>query len=400
MKKKNTAANLGLSLILLVTSLSNIKCQDSHVAISEPINKNTEAEKPRGLDKDTATNLPEIPVDIYIVRKQNLVKNLEVNGIFKALKDEQIVPQVSGRIEDLYISDGKFVRQDSILLKINGDLYEAELRIAEENFKKSLVEYGERTIYSSVNSEYNRNHSVRDVSNLQNGENINDIDAKKLFMEYDRNEIYAITTGLNRNRLLLKIARINMEHTAIRAPFDGYIADLEAFEGGRVKAQMPILRLVSLDPIGVDVDVLEKELVLLREGTKVRVWPVNFSDYESPGTIKSISPVIDAEKGTVKMSLTVDNKKLVIKPGMLAKIRIEYKDHGRRLLVPKEAVLKRDGRLVVFVYSGGKAEWRYIQKGLENDKFVEIKEGVALGDSVTVSGHFYLSHQARIRLSR
>jgi HlyD family secretion protein len=67
-----------------------------------------------------------------------------------------------------------------------------------------------------------------------------------------------------------------------------------------------------------------------------------------------------------------------------------------RLVVPTESVLVRQGRDLVFVIEGGRAQWTYVTTGRRSGDFVEIIEPLAPGDSVAVSGHHSLSHDARI----
>jgi len=88
-----------------------------------------------------------------------------------------------------------------------------------------------------------------------------------------------------------------------------------------------------------------------------------------------------------------------IKPGMFAQARLDAEIYTNRLLVPKEAILVRDQRKLVFTVEGGLAKWCYVETGFENDDYVEIKSGIAEGDSVIISGHYTLSHDAKIKIT-
>jgi hypothetical protein len=71
--------------------------------------------------------------------------------------------------------------------------------------------------------------------------------------------------------------------------------------------------------------------------------------------------------------------------------------------VPREAILERDRRTMLFVYEDGRAKWRYVTTGLENDRYVEIVENpetemVQAGEIVLTGGHFTLTHDASVRL--
>ena len=82
-----------------------------------------------------------------------------------------------------------------------------------------------------------------------------------------------------------------------------------------------------------------------------------------------------------------------------------------RILVPRTAILERgEGvrRKMLFVYheegEAGRAEWRYVHTGRENDSLVELvpgddpRETVEPGEVVLTDGHHYLAHDTRVRL--
>jgi multidrug efflux pump subunit AcrA (membrane-fusion protein) len=72
-----------------------------------------------------------------------------------------------------------------------------------------------------------------------------------------------------------------------------------------------------------------------------------------------------------------------------------------RLLVPREAILTRDGRPLLFKVQDNRAAWLYVELGRQNDSLIEIKQvlqggSLAEGDRVVVSNHLTLSHDAKI----
>jgi hypothetical protein len=82
---------------------------------------------------------------------------------------------------------------------------------------------------------------------------------------------------------------------------------------------------------------------------------------------------------------------------MFSTVKLETDILTNRLLVPKEALLVRDQRTLVFVAKSGLAKWQYVDGGEENEQYLEIKSGIAVGDTVIVAGHYTLAHDARIR---
>ena len=118
--------------------------------------------------------------------------------------------------------------------------------------------------------------------------------------------------------------------------------------------------------------------------------------------------MVDPQTGNARVTLHVANPGARIKPGMYARVSLSARAFADRVLVPREAILERDDRFIVFVYNPmdedrGRAEWRYVGLGRENDTMVEVvpnEDGsmVEPGEIVLVEGHRYLAHDSLIRL--
>jgi HlyD family secretion protein len=67
-------------------------------------------------------------------------------------------------------------------------------------------------------------------------------------------------------------------------------------------------------------------------------------------------------------------------------------------VVPEDAVLVRQGRDLVFVVEGGRAQWQYVDLGARSGNYVEITEGAQPGDTIAVDGHFALAHDAPVSI--
>ena len=122
------------------------------------------------------------------------------------------------------------------------------------------------------------------------------------------------------------------------------------------------------------------------------------------GRIEAVSPVIDAADKTCGVYVSMDNLSEEIKPGMHAEVEFPTEIFTGRLLVPQQAILVRGGRKLVFAVEGDIAKWRYIEVGLENERFAEVlpgKEpgwGVSAGDTIIVEGHGTLAHDTKVSI--
>ena len=173
---------------------------------------------------------------------------------------------------------------------------------------------------------------------------------------------------------------------------------MEAVPGALARREEPVLTLVALDPIRIRADVLESDLGRVETGARAVVRFPAFGDEPFEGTVRALGAEVDAAKGTGVAWIELPNPDGRIKPGMFADVVLAGAVHDDRLSVPREALLERDRRLMVFKASGGRAEWQYVETGLETRERIEIVSGVAPGDTVLVAGHLTLAHAAPVKV--
>jgi RND family efflux transporter MFP subunit len=238
-----------------------------------------------------------------------------------------------------------------------------------------------------------------------------DDEIEDLAIRAERERIARSTSGLAQARVRVRQAELQLERSRVTAPFGGRIADLKVVEGEYVSAKTELMTVVDLDPIKVEVQVLEAELGFLSEGRRAEVTFAAFPGELFQGSVETINPVVDPGSRTGRVTVLLPNTNGRIKPGMYAEVTLDAEALPDRILVPRSAILERgEGRrrTMLFVYEegvrGGLAKWRYVNTGRENDTHVEIvttgpEQGmVAPGEIVLVDGHHYLAHDTPIRL--
>jgi HlyD family secretion protein len=214
-------------------------------------------------------------------------------------------------------------------------------------------------------------------------------------------------SGLETARVRLRKAQLELQRTRIGAPFAGRVATLKVVPGQFVRAGDELMTVVNLDPIRVEVQVLESEVGFLTPG---RAAKVSFAAFPEPftGKVQTINPVVDGGTRTARATVLVPNPGGRILPGMYARVSLDARRFEDRILVPRSAILERDRRTMLFVFDGqeggrGLAKWRYVTTGMQNDSLVEIvpseeTETVQPGETVLTEGHYTLIHDARVRL--
>ena len=171
-----------------------------------------------------------------------------------------------------------------------------------------------------------------------------------------------------------------------------------------------IATIVDVSSVDVDVQVLESEIAAVARGREASVGFTAFPGETFPGRVVSVNPVVDPLTHVGRVTVRLENPEARILPGMHASVRIAGSLYEDRVSVPKEAIVERSRREVVFVFEPaeeggdtGRAKWRYVTTGLENEDRVEIvpsddTDMVAEGEVVLIGGHTTLTHDATVRL--
>jgi membrane fusion protein, multidrug efflux system len=215
-------------------------------------------------------------------------------------------------------------------------------------------------------------------------------------------------TGIEAAEVAVRRAEINLARTRVASPFAGVVANLLVVPGQYVNVGDELITIQEVDPIRVEVQVLESEVGYLAAGRSAAVTFAAFPGRTFEGRLESINPVVDQQTRTARVTVAVRNPRREILPGMYATVALDARRLPDRVIVPREAILERDRRTMLFVYDGndesGLAKWRYVTTGAQNATQVEIvpnpdTDMVRAGEIVLVGGHYTLTHDARVRLT-
>jgi RND family efflux transporter MFP subunit len=325
------------------------------------------------------------PVGGATVVRDTLWIRVRAAGQAEAFRRATLAAQVDGVVRELPIRENQRVAADGPLVQLDTVEHALDVAQARADLTAAQTEYRQRVLFDD------------------------EIDDPAVRAERER--IARSTSGLDQAEVRMRQVELQLARTRVAAPFAGRVADLRVVEGQYVTAGTELLTMVDLDPVKVEVQVLEAQLGLLSEGRRAEVSFAAFPGELFVGAIETINPVVDPETRTGRVTVLLTNADGRIKPGMYAEVLLDAEALPDRIMVPRGAILERgEGRrrTMLFVYEegprGGLAKWRYVNPGRENDTHVEIlAEGleqgmVEPGEVVLVDGHHYLAHDTPIRL--
>lgn len=340
----------------------------------------------------------------------NLIQSISANGLIKAYRELDIVSNITNYIDKIFVSEGKFVNKDDLLIKFDDREYQIAISEAEVNLMNAKIEYGFYTKEVAQNIDANLADSVKvKLEKLEVMFKENKINKEEYLNTKEKLDLALLFSGAKRDEVLLNKsgmtnainssnrAKLNLSYTEITAPFNGVVADFSLVPKQRITSGEKLFKLLDISRLKVDVGILENEINKVHIGNNAIVRLTALPDKIYYGKVIYINPMIDPEIKTCRVTVEITNSDINIKPGMFASVKIETDILKNRVIIPKEALLVRDKRDLVFVVQNNLAKWQYVNIGQQNDEYIEILNGVSPGDSVIVEGHFNLAHDSNIK---
>jgi HlyD family secretion protein len=331
---------------------------------------------PESASEQFATDVPQPVVGAEVVR-DTLWITVSAAGEAEAYRRTALQARVAGMVERIPVQENRAVAAGDLLLQIDSTEYALRLARARADHLDAQARYDEMIFFD---------------------DEITDPEVRA-----ERARLSRARSGLTQAEVALQEAILNLEQTSVRAPFPGRVANLRVVEGAYVPAGTELMTVVDLNPIKVEVQVLEAEIRYLSEGRRASVTFAAFPDETFTGRVETINPVVNPEDRTARVTVVLSNSDGRIKPGMYARVALEAQYYPDRILVPRSAILEKDRRTMLFVYEDGRAKWRYVTTGLESDELVEIvpneeTDMVEPGEIVLVDNHYYIQHDAPVQL--
>ena len=168
--------------------------------------------------------------------------------------------------------------------------------------------------------------------------------------------------------------------------------------GNLVKLHEPVYRITSYDPLLAVLHVPERELAVLRKGLSVSMMLDAWPGTAFNGEVIRISPVVDPNTGTFRVTAEVKDNGRKLKPGLFGRVEVLYDMHEDVPVIPRSAVITEDESNHVFVVDAGNASRRAVQLGYEREGLVEVVTGLAAGEVVVTAGKGSLSDGTRVEV--
>ena len=226
-------------------------------------------------------------------------------------------------------------------------------------------------------------------------------------------EIRAAAAQVKQMQAALDYATTQLAATEIKAPVAGTVLERIVERGemvtpsavGESGARTSVVSLADLSDLQIELDISQQDFARLKMGQRAEVIPEAFPNLKYTGFIAEIAPEANRAKATVQVKVKVENPDEQLLPEMNARVNFLADSAPAdnkpiaRVLVPKAAVVHRDGGDFVFLVKGSRVEQRVIRLGEEMGDFYHVLEGLNGGESAAVSGADKLRDGDRVKVT-
>ncbi|MCG6189368.1 efflux RND transporter periplasmic adaptor subunit [Maribellus maritimus] len=313
-------------------------------------------------------------VETTVIQRENFTREIVSNGKLAAIQKAELYFENQGIIETIPVKNGQTIQRGATLATLQNDDYRFSFEKAKVGLESAEIE------------------KMDDLLSM----GYKDIEEKDVPQDHLR--IANIRSGYNQAVLDFEEAERVLKNATLKAPFSGKVEGVKQKPYEKVNQSEPFCTLISDKQFTIEFPLLETEFGEVQVGQQVTVIPVAGAK-STKGEITEINPRID-DNGLVWIKAEVNNPGGYLE-GMNVKVSIK-KAIPDQLVVPKQAVVLRQNREVLFRYTGGIAYWTYINVLDENESqySVEAAEGATLepGDTVIVSNNLNLAHESEVEM--
>lgn len=342
----------------------------------------------------------------------SLVETVPANGHLRPLTEVTLSPDVSGEIIALYVREGDWVQQGTLLLKIRQDIYLSAVDQAEAALQATQAQLRQEIfLFEQHQRQYERSKMLFEQGSISKVEFENaeaDYRLSECRLETAEHNVASATAMRNE-------AKENLQKTLVYAPIEGIISRLSVEQGERVvgtsqMAGTEMLRIADFRRMEVRVEVNENDILKIHLGDTARVAVDAYPDRTFVGVVTHLANSArgyDYQSGTslptfqIRVSLLPDSYEdlsweQTFRPGMSASIEIETCHRNDILTLPLSCFVQRPGirQACVFVaQENGQVLLRNVKTGIQDLSHIEIVEGIQPTDKV-LTGPYSLIHDS------
>ena len=324
----------------------------------------------RGSDENSAASLyvpeePGVAVEAWRADYGTVIPSIEASGLVTGKNEAVLISETRGVIENVSAEIGGYLEKGQAVLNVDNSVAALSMAQAQEQLRSAEIDY-KAVMRAFEGGSASEAEAARSRGQLSGAEAAYE-NAVNLF-----------------------------ENTVVKAPFSGFLADLENGIGGGnyISEGARIGKVVDLTSIKVDLFLGDDEVRRIEKGTRALI---KTSGRILEGEVEAIALSSDRNTGSFRVVVSAVNPYGTdIRSGFAADVEIDLSDGSSEIIIPASAVFKIGGDNQVYVIEDGKARLRKVETGTVSGNRIEITAGVEAGETVVTTGFKSLSDGAEV----
>jgi RND family efflux transporter MFP subunit len=328
--------------------------------------------------------------------------SVTANGYVVARTRASVSAKVPGRLAELHVSEGSFVREGQVIARLENADYQAQTEQARANLATAQAQ--------QIEAEADRDQTQREARRLRDIRTQNaalvseqDVEAAEARAAQAEARARAAVARVESAQAGQRFAEASLENTLVRAPFTGTVLRKEAEVGEVVAPSVgggltrgAVVTMADLTSLEVEVDVNEAYIARVTRDQPARIVLDAYPDASFKGRVRQVVPTADRQRATVQVKVSILDHDSRILPEMGARVDFLEPERPRgeapvaalprMFRVPAAAVFQSQGETVVWVIRNGRLERRPVDAGPVSAGFREIRAGLSGGELLLAGG--------------
>jgi len=336
-------------------------------------------------------------VEVATAQRGSVMQQLVVVGNLVGDATVAVVPRAAGRLQDVSVRLGDRVSRGQRIAKIEDFELQEQVKQQEAALEVSRATIRQREAdlqLAETNAERSRSLFARQLLPKQT---LDDTESRYQSAVAQLDLARAQNT---QSTARLDELRINLANTVIVSPVNGFVARRAVDPGAFVGQNAPVVDVVDIGRVRLVANIVERDLDQLRTGDDTMVEVDAFPGETFVGRIARIAPVLDPATRTASIEIEIPNPGFRLKPGMYARVTVTTDERKDALVVPANAVIDLGGRRGVFLAAeNDTVSFRPVSVGIDQDRQIEILQGLTEGDRVVTVGAAALREGDRVLIA-
>jgi RND family efflux transporter MFP subunit len=311
---------------------------------------------------------PPVAVKVAPVEEREVGREIDLVGRIWALRRSRVASRVAGWVDEVAVEEGDTVKEGQLLARLDDSILKLELASAEAELEKTQTD-------------------AKRAERLFEEEVISD------------NELLSNQTAHQTALARRDLARERLLHTQILAPFAGVVTAKHIERGEWASAGTPVVDILDLSRVRAVGTVTPAEVGDVEPGQPAQVRVDAHPERVYRGAVEQVIPLSEQDTRGFPVRILVENPDRELMAGMLARVHIQAHPPRPMLLVPKDAVVRRGTRDVVYRLNGSAVEELAVSVGFEDGSYISVTGALEPGEKVVVVGNESLMDGASVVLS-